>query len=308
MSFTEPYFLDSNWTLSVDLYNTSWDYYDFIRSSTGGRLTFGHPLFIDELKFYMTYNLETVAIESGTSIERQVRIKNLYERGITSSLTFKLVYDSRNNRIMPTNGQFHQISLETASKYLGSQNEFLRLFLMGRWYFQIPYGFVAKANLTIGYITSFGGGGVPISERFYVGGVNSIRGYNLRSISPTVRVAQSGLEPDSTLYDFSYGGNKELILNLELEFPIVEKLGIRGVIFVDTGNAYAENEMFFQDKDYDLPIGLLYSVGFGFRWFSPIGPLRFEWGFPLTRRPNKYLPGTYIDDTYKFEFTIGNFF
>jgi outer membrane protein insertion porin family len=308
LSFTEPYFLDSEWTLSVDIYNTSWDYYEFLRSSTGGRLTFGHPILLDELKFYLTYNLETVAIESGTSIERQVRIKNMYERGLTSSLTFKLVYDSRNNRIIPTQGQYHSGSIEVASRYLGSQNEFLRMFLMGRWYFQLPYGMVAKLNASLGWITSFGGSEIPISERFYVGGINSIRGYSLRTISPTIRVAQGGLEPDSPLYDFSYGGNKELIVNLEFEFPIVEKLGIRGVVFADAGNSYDETEMFFQDHDYDFFIGLLYSVGFGVRWFSPIGPLRFEWGFPLTRRPNKYFPGTYIDDTYKFEFTIGNSF
>ena len=56
-----------------------------------------------------------------------------------------------------------------------------------------------------------------------------------------------------------------------------------------------------QDKQYpSLPLGMLHSVGFGVRWFSPIGPLRFEWGFPLTPRPQ--------DGPYDFEFTIGNFF
>ena len=129
-----------------------------------------------------------------------------------------------------------------------------------------------------------------------------------RSISPTMRVARQGLEPGTDLFDFAFGGNKELIFNFELEYPIIDKVGIRGVFFVDTGNAYGENEWFFQDDKYGFPLGLLYSWGFGFRWFSPIGPLRFEWGFPITRRPDPYLPGSYLDDTFKFEFTIGNFF
>ena len=67
------------------------------------------------------------------------------------------------------------------------------------------------------------------------------------------------------------------------------------------GNAFCYNCSFFQDKQYNLPLGMFAAVGFGFRWFSPVGPLRFEWGFPLNRRPG-------IDQSSLFEFTIGNFF
>ncbi|MFA6033943.1 MAG: outer membrane protein assembly factor BamA [Myxococcota bacterium] len=309
LSFVEPYFLDTKWTFAIDLYNTNWDYYEFQRASTGGRVTFGHPIpHFEDLKAFVTYTLEWVEINSGTSIEREVRIKNMYQRGITSSLTGKLVYDTRNNRILPTSGMYHTASAEIASRYLGSDNEFVRTFLTGRFYFPLPWGIVTKLNLNLGYITTFGSSTVPISERFYVGGVNSLRGYTLRTISPSERVARRGIEPDSDLFDFLYGGNKQLTVNFEIEIPIIEKLGIKAVLFVDAGNSYSEDENFFQDYDYDLPIGLLYSAGFGLRWFSPIGPLRFEWGFPLTRRPNKYYPGLFIDDPYKFEFTIGNFF
>ncbi|MET0402743.1 MAG: BamA/TamA family outer membrane protein, partial [Cystobacter sp.] len=87
---------------------------------------------------------------------------------------------------------------------------------------------------------------------------------------------------------------------VELEFPVFEKAGIRGVLFYDAGNAFASNELFFQDKQDNVPLGLFHSVGFGFRWFSPVGPLRFEWGIPLTKRPG--------DQAILFEFTIGNFF
>ncbi|MBI5527851.1 MAG: outer membrane protein assembly factor BamA [Deltaproteobacteria bacterium] len=307
LSFVEPYFLDTEWTFAFDIYNTTWDYFEFLRSSTGGKLTFGHPI-LDNLKFYVTYNLETVSVESGTSIERQVRLKNIYESGLTSSLTYKLVFDTRNNRLFPSAGQYHTLSVETASRYLGSDNEFVRTFLLGRWYIPLPWSLVLKTNASMGWISAFGGTGIPISERFYVGGINSVRGFTLRSVSPTMRVARAGLEPGTDLFDFPFGGNKELILNLEFEYPIIDKVGIRGVFFADAGNAYSEDEWFFQDEKYRFALGLLYSWGFGFRWFSPIGPLRFEWGFPITRRPNPYIPGTYIDDTFKFEFTIGNFF
>jgi outer membrane protein insertion porin family len=114
-----------------------------------------------------------------------------------------------------------------------------------------------------------------------------------------VLVPRSG-NPDAAITEFRVGGNKQLILNLELEFPILEKAGVRGVLFYDAGNAFAATENFFESRQRRLPLGLYHSVGFGFRWFSPIGPLRFEWGIPLTKRPE--------DEAVLFEFTIGNFF
>jgi outer membrane protein insertion porin family len=77
-------------------------------------------------------------------------------------------------------------------------------------------------------------------------------------------------------------------------------VGVKGVVFVDAGNSFDVNASFFEDKQHSLPLGLFWSVGFGIRWFSPVGPLRFEWGIPLTRRP--------FDDSILFEFTIGNSF
>ena len=103
--------------------------------------------------------------------------------------------------------------------------------------------------------------------------------------------------------------------NLELEFPIIDKVGIRGVVFIDAGNAWNLEqqstarrrprrssrrvvEPLLQRRRASL--NLRTRTGFGIRWFSPLGPLRFEWGFPL-----KPLP---YEEPSVFEFTIGNFF
>ena len=99
--------------------------------------------------------------------------------------------------------------------------------------------------------------------------------------------------PDGTLDPITIGGDKELVFNAELEIPIFPEVGIRGVIFFDAGNAWGVTE------DLD-PFKLRTAVGFGFRWHSPVGPLRFEWGFPLMPRPG--------EDPAVFEFTIGNSF
>jgi len=133
---------------------------------------------------------------------------------------------------------------------------------------------------------------VPITERFFVGGIMDVRGFRPRSLGPRIPVLSSP-DPNQTIFYFNKGGNKELIFNAEIEFPIFEKVGIKGVVFSDAGMA-------FDDSESISLAGLRHSAGFGFRWFSPIGPLRFEWGLPLSPEPG--------EEPLVFEFTIGNFF
>ncbi|RYZ76185.1 MAG: hypothetical protein EOP05_05750, partial [Proteobacteria bacterium] len=84
-----------------------------------------------------------------------------------------------------------------------------------------------------------------------------------------------------------FGGTQQLYYNLELEFPLISEAGIKGVVFYDIGNA--EDSIILSDLRSD--------IGFGFRWFSPIGPLRFEWGFPVDRQEG--------DPAVNFQFAIG---
>ncbi len=210
-------------------------------------------------------------------------------------------------------------------------NEFHRFRFIGRGYLDVGdkieklKNWVLKANVEFGLLASDDPS--LIFERYYLGGLNTVRGYQPRSISPVERVG--GLTPGEPLREFRVGGSKQLIANLELEFPIVAApMNIRGVFFFDMGNSYARDENLFYignganpylstincatetcfDPRTDLPLGMYMSAGFGFRWLSPMGPLRFEWGFPLVRRP----AGTYGfnqgDRSRQFEFNFGTFF
>ena len=305
LSYLDPYFLDTAWTASIDLYRSELLFTGFDRKAIGGALTAGYELF-EDFRFFGTYTLEGVDVTpTGTSA---LQLRNQFTAGRTSSVRFSFNYDKRDNRLFPTNGHLESASAEFATSLLGSQNLFQRYRLIERRYRPLFWGLVAKVNLSVGYIRSTDPLNRPISisEKFFAGGINSIRGYTLRSISPTKRILASR-EPDAGIIDFAVGGNKELLTNWEIEFPIVESAGIRGVVFYDAGNVFSENEDFFHSNQRPdangrgtLPLGLFHSTGFGVRWFSPLGPLRFEVGFPLTRRP--------IDDAYLFEFTIGNFF
>ncbi len=300
LSFIEPYFLDTSWYFGFRFFNTQLDYYTFVRKATGGDLTLGYE-FIDDWRLSLTYTLENVDVTERGG----VRHHNLFSDGWTSSLRLTITWDTRDNRLFPSSGHLLQGSVEHASKYTFSQNEFTRLSWVTRYYWPVIWGIVLKSNITLGYITP----GAPIFEKYFVGGIFTVRGYEPRSIGPKQDMGKDSTDPETYLTPSGVGGNKQVIGNIELEFPIFPQVNIRGVLFLDAGNSYGEGEYLFSERyseDADKNrlketwLGMYWSTGFGFRWFSPIGPLRFEWGIPLTRRPG--------DKDILFEFTIGNFF
>lgn len=334
--FYEPYFLDSDFSLSVDVYDQLRIYNDFSQTSLGGSATFGYALIRPHTFASLTYTGEydkvsTVSrstflgTSSAVSVFRRLPLANLFRDGMTSSLRPALTYDTRDNRLFPSSGMFLRGSVEWASPQLGSDNEFLRYSGIGRFYYSLGGGFVAKLNTSLGYVTSPNPEGVPIFARFFLGGIFDMRGYRLRTIGPRLPLA-SQLDPNAPpIRDgANIGGNLMYYQNLELEIPIIEKVGVRGVVFTDAGNAwnteslycnaargqsqqsngsleslgvYAANDPCFS---MDSLTRLRTSWGLGLRWFSPMGPLRFEWGFPIKRLA--------YEESSVFEFTIGNFF
>jgi outer membrane protein insertion porin family len=324
LRFIEPYFLDSLWTFSFNIYNTALIFDYFNREATGGDLTWGYAL-LDDVRLFLTYKLEDVSVTTrghGLLLSGSVsspiagtQVANLFRAGITSAVRGSVSWDTRNDRMFPTRGMFHNLSAEVADPYTGSHNTYTRYTWFSRFYRQLWGPFVLKVNLEAGFITSRQAQGVPIFERYFVGGIMDVRGFRLRSLGPRILVPGSP-DPNSSLIQFNVGGNMQTIGNAEIEFPIFEKVGIKGVVFVDVGNAWNTEGRYCgrvagslvpsqlhksQDPCVKFAFdGLRESAGFGFRWFSPIGPLRFEWGLPLYR-----LPG---EDRIVFEFTIGSFF
>jgi len=324
LRFVEPYFLDTQWTFAFDLYNQSRGFGTFYRNASGGTLTWGYPLSY-EARAFLTYKLEDVSISSGsggianlgaTSRPIDTQVANLFRGGVTSSLRASISWDSRNNRLFPTGGWYHTIFAEYASQYTGSENKFIRWGGFARHYRNLWGPFVLKLNAELGITTSTDPLGVPISERYLVGGIYDVRGYAPRSLGPLLSTSSGS--PDQPLGRLPLGGNMQIIWNSEIEFPLFKKVGISGVVFYDMGNAFNLEDRYCTSKSGNSSIstkfdpcfsgrlpdsfisGLRKSVGFGFRWFSPIGPLRFEWGIPLDAQQG--------EDPLVFEFTIGNFF
>ncbi len=306
LGFQEPYFFGTRWQAGFEIFNRELLFTDFTRRSLGFSLTGGYPL-TDDVTVSLTYQLENVEVEPGGRTGRTDRqVTNLFVGGLTSSMRGSVSWDTRNNRLFPSGGFLQTASLELADDIFGSENEFLRFRGISRWYFELFSDVVLKFNAALGFVaTTDPLQPVPIFERFFLGGPNSVRGFERATLSPREPVASDPNDPASHLVGFPVGGNKELMFNLEIEFPILNAIGIRGVLFMDAGNAFAHNAPYSLDLDLLHPDATDYndtlrsSVGFGFRWFSPIGPLRFEWGFPLSPLDD--------EEPSVFEFSVGNF-
>ncbi len=316
IQFVEPYFFDTRWTFAFDLYATEGFYTNFTRKAIGGSMTWGYELSglswlwpwaqrLEDMRIFATYTNEYVTVTPNLAIGPP--LFNAFKSGTTSSLRLSWQWDKRDNRLFPTAGFFQSASAEFAPPFLAPEgifghqlNLFTRYTLDSRWYKPIIWGFVGKLKVTAGYIKSWFEGDVPISERYFLGGINSVRGYRLLDLAP--RAFQSD-RPDSPTHTIAIGGDKQLIFNFELEFPLFDKVGIRGVVFFDAGNAFARGSF----SDPSVPLSLYKSWGFGLRWFSPLGPLRFEWGIPIDRRRDP-ITGVYLDNAIDFQFTIGSFF
>jgi outer membrane protein insertion porin family len=331
--FFEPYFLDSDWSTSVELYDNLLVFPDFARRTLGGALTFGYALIQPWLRLGVTATVQHDSVDTAQlntffgsssgfiSVFQRLPLANLFNSGRTISLRPALTYDTRNNRLFPSKGLFLQVSTELASSAFGSEIEFLRHEFAGRFYYplfgqseQPGSGFILKMNNKVGIITSPLTQGVPIFARYFLGGILDIRGYQLRTLGPRLPLNGSlDVNAPPVPNGANIGGNVEYYSNLELEFPIIDKVGIRGVIFGDAGNAWNTEKQFckttpapqFADVvspcfDAGSLFNLRVAYGAGIRWFSPLGPLRFEWGFPIKKLP--------YEDSSVFNFTIGNFF
>jgi outer membrane protein insertion porin family len=324
LNFWEPYFLDSKWTFAFRLFNTIMAQVDYNKESTGGELTLGHSLFVRDLKLYLTYALSYDEVNTGSqsgllisgrklnSGFRELPLAHLFKEGLSSSIKTMLAYDRRNNRLFPTKGSYNMLSVEWASPYLGSDFGFNRYAFSSKWYFPLFWKLVFRLNGNFGLIHANGSEGLAIVHRYRSGGIMDVRGFYPWSLGPRLSIPNK-FDPNAEPlpYGINIGGNMRVTINTEIEFPIIEMVGIKGVVFFDAGNSFNLEDTWcqagggrgineFTDPCNTNPLYLRTSAGFGFRWFSPMGPLRFEWGWPTTTYPG--------EEKYMFEFTFGNFF
>jgi len=307
LTFADPHFLDSRWTVNVDAYSMNTQYYEDQYRRGGG---FGVGRYLDpreDLRLNVNYNLEDVGLTSITAYQKRLMGGQLYRNGLTSSVGLSLVVDKRNNRIHPTKGVYASLQTSLAGGFvmndqlisvLGGEFNFIESKLNLRGFYPVVPDsdrFVVKFNSTLGFIQSTDGTVVPFIHRYRAGGINSVRGYNWYSLGPTIRNlgSEDPTRPDDRLI---VGGTSIWVNNFEFEVQLIPDAGISAVAFFDAGNAFGDP----YGGDPMSIRGMRFGYGFGIRWFSPIGPLRFELGFPVNPYPD--------ERKSVFDFSIGSFF
>ena len=279
ISFTEPWLFDKPYMGGFDLYNTYRDYPDFSMEKNGGLLRFGFPIHKRITMGYLTYRYESVEI-ANVGATTSTLIKEQEGTSTVSSIRASVRHDSRDDFFFPTEGTVATASMEVAGGIIGGNTNYAKYEASAGRYFPMPKETTLLTRLTLGYVHSFGGKKVPVYERYFLGGMNSIRGFDTRSIGPK----------DHTTGEV-IGGKSMLILNTEFLFPIFPENHFMGVVFFDAGNSY--------EGPID-PSTLKTSIGTGVRWYSPIGPIRLEWGYNLNRKED--------EKQSAWGFTIGGFF
>ena len=264
LSFTEPYFLGYPLSLGFDVYDKTrqWPVYD--QRNTGGNIRIGKRI-TDYVRLHTTYKYEDVNI-SDVDDDAGEAIKDEEGKFTTSSLTVDLIKDTRDSVFIPTRGFKGSISTEYAGGFLGGDRNFTKNAGDATWFFPVikkeELEHVISFRLRAGIAKEFADSdNVPINERFFLGGSDTIRGYPEESIGPKDEENNS------------IGGKSFLIANAEYTFPIWKQT-IRGALFYDIGNTWQEPDgMDFND--------LVPGVGIGLRMQTPIGPVNLDYGYGI---------------------------
>lgn len=279
LTLIDPYILDYNLSTALNVFNTKryFDTYDY--GGSGGSLTVARPL-TDYLTASLKYRFEAISV---TNIDSSAGtyIKSQKGTSSTSSITAELSKSTIDNVMNPMKGTIASASVEYAGGPLAGDNQFVKSIVSYGRYFPWKYNTTFFLRGTAGTIRPYGGKTVPVYERFYVGGINTVRGFNYGEAGP--------LDPET---DDVIGGLNELLFNAEWIFPIYEPAGLKGVLFFDYGKGFDKMSGFYQS--------LRPTAGIGIRWLSPLGPIRIELGFNLNRKSG--------EKGHVFDFTMGRMF
>jgi len=270
LSFTEPYIYDIPLTGTIKFYNWIYDYNDYEKDSIGGSIGFGYPVF-DYTRLFLSYMLDLSDI-TNIDDEASDSIKELAGENLKSSISSTLKYDSRNKRFLATRGALNSFLFEFAG--LGGDIGFTKYIGETGWYIPLFWEFVGVAHAKAGYVADIKKKLLPDYEKFYLGGIGSLRGFERDDLAP---------KDDEGA---SVGGDAFVQFNFELVFPILKDIGIYGVAFFDTGKVYKNRD----DIEFS-PGDLRQSAGGGIRWVSPMGPLDIEYGYILDPKDSDHGPG-----------------
>jgi outer membrane protein insertion porin family len=276
LGFTDPWFLGFPLSAGFNLYYDELEYYDTYDSKVAGAdVQFGKYL-TDYISASLVARAERVEIFNVSDFA-SLYVKEQEGVSDTVSLTLGFTRDTRDDYYAPTKGSKHSLSVENAGWVLGGDNTFFRTIGDTNWYFPLPLKTVLHLRGRAGFVEGYDGKEVPIYERFYIGGINTIRGFEYGEAGP------------EDVFGQVIGAERWVIFNSELIFSLSRELGLRAAVFYDGGAGW--NVKFDKWR---------HSVGVGIRWLSPAGPIRIDWGYNLNPQDD--------EKSSVWDFTIGTQF
>ena len=273
ISFTEPWLFDRPLSAGVDVFSTQRQFVEYDYRTLGGGVRLSHP-FEEYWRWHLGYRLSQDEISHVKNVD-DAFLRDEQGTQVTSLVSGAITRDSRDSVQTPSRGG--QIILSTEVAGLGGDNHFAKTTATATYFKPIWFGHILSGRAEGGYGFGFGDERLPVFERFYLGGPNSIRSFKTRQVSPKDE------------FGIRVGGTSEVLGNLEYIIPL--PFDIRLAAFFDVGNVYG-----FRTK-FDVT-DLHYAAGGGVRWVSPFGPIRVDYGFNLNQQPG--------EKAANFHFSVGS--
>ncbi len=279
LSFTDPYFLGYNYAMGVDgYYDTVEIFSSYKYKIMGGDLRVGKEI-AENIRIDGMYKLEKINVYD-IQPDASWYIKEQRGKRITSAVSLNPSMDTRDDYYQPSRGGYHSFFVQYAGGILGGDNYFVKATLETSWYFPLPLKTVLNLRGRFGILEPYGGRKAPVYEKFYVGGIRTVRGFEYGTAGPV----------DPATGD-PVGAEKMFVINSELIFPLAREIGLKGAVFYDMGKGFDKWDDFFP---------LRHGAGAGIRWFSPFGPLRIDFGFNLNPKRG--------EKRHVLDFTVGTIF
>ena len=322
LSLTDPYFLGYPYAVGTDLYHEQVEYFDtYHYKITGGDIRFGKEL-TDILRMDLTYKYETVDVYD-VAPEASFFIQDQKGKTTTSAISISPTIDTRDDYFNPRRGGKHSLLIQNAGGPLGGDSYFVKVAGQTSWFFPLPLGMTLNLRGQVGAIFPYGGtvtqtltqfqrdpadptktipvtflyekDRVPIYEKFFVGGINTIRGFEYGMAGPV----DQNQEP--------IGAKYMAVFNSEVIFPLAREIGLKGALFFDIGRGWGVDKpnIISATTPGAVPFtkvstrGIAFGAGPGIRWFSPFGPIHIDIGFNLSPKKDRG------EKTYVIEFTGG---
>jgi outer membrane protein insertion porin family len=305
LSVTKPFYTPEGISLGYDIYRRDVDTSRYLgrnsynTSSVGAGIRFAVPLTEkNSISYGLTFDNTEVSglannslrfIRYCSSITNTDGANNCSMNSLIASIGWAI--DSRDDILFPRKGELRRANAEVSTPGLDIQ--IYKITLQESWYKDLTKDLTVMLNGQFGYANGYGGKEFPFFKNFYVGGVNTVRGYRQGSIGPNCLQGGGDCLTPTNIF---LGGNKQIIANAELFMPvpfIKNNNQFRLSAFIDAGNVYGVDESITLST-------IRYSAGMGVMWVSPFGPLKIVYALPFNNQST--------DRTESIQFQMGQQF